>query len=819
MRTHGCLRARAGMRLYVSVLSFAAVSRRCAWPQTPDSRRPSPGTVQVAYGRKVDATLAWTVVGSVAGAVGAGAAVIPLLRRRRGPTPPPGGDGGTGPDAPGRSRALFPPPVLDVEVRGRKQVIDELAALALAPPGHAVVLAGLGGSGKSTVARGVAARVLAENGCAWWVPAADAVSVTQLLLGLAGELGASRGQVEDALAGRLNPSDVLWQQLENTAGWMLVLDNADNPAALTAGDRPVNSGSGWLRSTRTGLVLVTSRVGDPQRWGPIARIVPLESLGDADGAQVLLDLAPGAGDRADAESLSGQLGGLPLALHQAGSYLAYPFAAEATFTQYRQALAVRFGELMGRGEEDRAKVIVTWELSLDALQAQGIGQARLLLRVLSCFASAVPVPPLLLDRDVLAHMCGSTAGAEDGLSGLSSVGLISVAGSDQAGAAASLKVHPLVAQTIRYRTGNALPESLEAAVRLLSAATGKLKYDDPGQPSDWLLLVPHLRMLLSSDARLPAEGEASLANAAARISLTLLWSGFYVAALAVTESGLTRGHALAEDHEAVLELRSCRASAFLFLGRYQDAEAEYRQILDARLRVLGPDHPSTLATRRDIATVLHAQGKPADAEAEYRQVLDGQLRVLGPDHPDILTTRHNIASVQADQGKPADAEAEYRQVLDAKLRVLGPDHRDILTIRHNIALVLADQGKPADAEAEFRQVLDGRLRVLGPDHPDTLTTRHEIARMLGAQGKPADAEAEYRQVLDAKLRVLGPDHPSTLATRHEIARMLADQGKPADAEAEYRQVLDRRLRVLGPDHPATLSTGNWLKHPQRDEDK
>ena len=612
--------------------------------------------------------------------------------------------------------------MLDVDVRGRGQVIDELAGFALAPPGHAVVLAGLGGSGKSTVARAVAARVLANNGCAWWVPAADAVSVTQLLLGLAGELGASRGQVEEALAGRLNPSDVLWQQLENTAGWMLVLDNADNPAALAAGDRPVNSGSGWLRSTRTGLMLITSRIGDPQRWGPIARIVRLESLGDVDGAQVLLDLAPGAGDRAEAESLSKQLGGLPLALHQAGSYLASPFAAEATFTQYRQALSVRFGELMGRGDEDRAKVIATWELSLDALQAQGIGQARLLLRILSCFASAVPVPPLLLDREVLAQMCGSTAGAEDGLSGLSSVGLISRVLSLQAGALAGLKVHPLVAQTIRYRAGEALPESLEAAVRLLSAATGKLKHDDPGQVSGWLLLVPHLRMLLSSDARLPAEGEASLANAAARISVGLIWAGSYLAALAVAESGLTRGHALAEDHEAILELRNRRASAFRFLGRYQDAEAEYRQVLDARLRVLGPDHPDTLTTRHNIAWVLAAQGKPADAEAEYRQVLDAKLRVLGPDHPDTLAARHDIASVLADQGKPADAEAEYRQVLDARLRVLGPDHPDTLTTRHEIARVLAAQGKPADAEAEFRQVLDARLRVLGPDHPDTRAT-------------------------------------------------------------------------------------------------
>ena len=56
--------------------------------------------------------------------------------------------------------------------------------------------------------------------------------------------------------------------------------------------------------------------------------------------------------------------------------------------------------------------------------------------------------------------------------------------------------------------------------------------------------------------------------------------------------------------------------------------------------------------------MLAAQGKPADAEAEFRQVLDARLRVLGPDHPDTLTTRHEIARMLADQGKPADAEAE-----------------------------------------------------------------------------------------------------------------------------------------------------------------
>ena len=48
------------------------------------------------------------------------------------------------------------------------------------------------------------------------------------------------------------------------------------------------------------------------------------------------------------------------------------------------------------------------------------------------------------------------------------------------------------------------------------------------------------------------------------------------------------GHA---DHPALGRLRDGGA------GDHAGAEAEYRDVLAARLRVLGPDHPDTLATR------------------------------------------------------------------------------------------------------------------------------------------------------------------------------------------------------------------------------
>ena len=469
---------------------------------------------------------------------------------------------------------------------------------------------------------------------------------------------------------------------------------------------------------------------------------PVGPLEVDEGGRVLADLAPGAGDAAAARVLAGRLGGLPLALHQAGSYLASPFAMEQTFTAYGQALAERFGVLLGRGNYDRARVTSTWELSLDALAAQGLGQVRALLRVVSCFADGVPVPPVLLGLVVLGRCCGGQAEAEDGLSGLLAVGLIETLDPGPRGWRRPVLVHPLVAETIRLQAADALAESFAVAVDLLGAATRCLNEQDLRDQPVWIALLPHLRALLDLNVAASAAVLAALAKSAARISTALVWGGSYRASLEITEAGLRRVAGLGGEHEQTLALRFQQAYARRFLGQ------------------------------------------AAEAETQYRQVLDAQRRVLCPDHPDTLTTRHNIGRVLADQGRTADAEREYQQVLDARLRVLGSDHPDTLMTRHEVARMLAAQGKPAEAEAEYQQVLGAEMRVLGPDHPTTLATRHRIASVVADQGKAADAETEYRQVLDAKRWVLGADHPSTLATRHRIASVLADQGKAADGETE-----------------------------------
>jgi hypothetical protein len=208
---------------------------------------------------------------------------------------------------------------------------------------------------------------------------------------------------------------------------------------------------------------------------------------------------------------------------------------------------------------------------------QGHEQARFLLRVLACLDNAVSVPALLLDRDVLGAAVGGSGAVQDGSEALLAVGLITLSRLPDNDSKAGVKIHPLVALTIRRQAGSELPLAAAVAVRMLTAVTNSLNHEQPENTQDWFDLVPHLLALLRGASNLSPETDAQLGQSAARISLALLWAGSDAASLTIAESALTWRSNLAEDHPVRLELRERRAGACQSIGRYVEAEAEYKR--------------------------------------------------------------------------------------------------------------------------------------------------------------------------------------------------------------------------------------------------
>jgi hypothetical protein len=646
------------------------------------------------------------------------------------------------------------------------------------------VLHGMGGAGKTTTAIHVAIQAARKGITVWWVTAAQETDLNRRLWLLAQTLGAAQQELHQDWAE--HAPDVLWNRLNAYPGrWLLVIDNADDLALLTAAGDTVADRRGWIRppGTRSGTLLVTSRDSNHAAWGGWCHLHSVGMLADTEGARILTDLAGlAAGPPEQAERLSARLGGLPLALTLAGHYLAdagrlrLP-GAISTYTDYQQALdrsgltavfpTPAAGSSALTGPQARAVITRTWELSLPLLERRGLGPAVTLLRLLSLFAAA-PIPLKVLDPDAIAaspafpHADAILIRAW--LDGLATLNLITL-NTDSQESPATLHLHPLIRDASRHHLPAEQSSALYGLAAHLINLTTTGRANRPGNHTAWplwQLISPHPAALLADITARRAPDPEAVGHAAD-------------AALRVTEY-------------------------LAAISRYDTALTQARTILETCLTVLPAEHPTTLEAREDLANWTGLAGDPEAARDQYAALLPIRERVLGPEHPHTLTTLNNFAFYTGAAGDPVGARDQFAVLLPIRKRVQGPEYHETLNTQHNLAGWTGHAGDAAAARDHHAVLLPIRERVLGPEHPETLLSRESLAGWTGDAGDPAAARDQYAALLAIEERVFGPEHPKTLHARYELAAWTGDAGDPAAARDQYTALLPVYERVLGPEH-------------------
>ncbi|MFI5905267.1 FxSxx-COOH system tetratricopeptide repeat protein [Streptomyces cyaneofuscatus] len=760
------------------------------------------------------------------------------------------------------------PPAVSARVRGREAELERIGARVRGSGWGMVVVCGAGGLGKTTLAAEAAAQARAQGQAVVWIRwRDDPAQLGQDLAQAAHILGLPDSRLEEARTGRVSLVDAVWEHLADVKGWLIVVDNVDTPARVGPGSGLPAAYRGWLRPHGGGVLLVTSRDTTRQTWGPDADLIHLQPLADDAGGAVLLDAAPHAGTASEAEALGVRLGGLPLALNAAGTYLSVPTSRHRTFTAYQHALEVEFTDLLGAEHPGAAAdpavarrvVRHTWDLSLDQLHRDGYTLARPVLQLLALLEPA-PIPRTLITPELVTDATGlpATAATVDAaLAGLHHYGLLHTPGTDEpepgSPVVGRLQLHPLVREVTAHTLTRpeptdtslaAIDEHLTQAVNATTSMPGRA-----GWPTA-RLLAPHLPAHLDrntphnfSSARNTLDGLAAVLEAAGAASEELLLRrhvldnessvlgpdhpdtltsrnnlagalndlGEHRQAADLHQQNLTDSeHILGPDHPNTLNSRNNLAGALNDLGEHQQAADLHQQNLTDRERILGPDHPNTLTSRNNLAGALNDLGEHRQAADLHQQVLTELERILGPDHPHTLSSRNNFANALNSLGEHQQAADLHQQNLTDSEHILGPDHPNTLNSRNNLAGTLNDLGEHQQAADLHQQVLTELERTLGPDHPSTLTSRNNLAGTLNSLGEHQQAADLHQQVLTELERTLGPDHPSTLTSRNNLANALSDLGEHRQAADLHQQVLTDRERTLGPDHPNTLNSRNNL---------
>jgi len=315
--------------------------------------------------------------------------------------------------------------------------------------------------------------------------------------------------------------------------------------------------------------------------------------------------------------------------------------------------------------------------------------------------------------------------------------------------------------------------------------------------------------------------------------------------------GLRQCH-LGGEHPNALAAMHNLASVLRFQGHALEAEQLYREVRQARERVLGKDSLDTLRSMNDLAKALADQEQYAEAEDLQRQVLEAARQALGKEHPQTLAFTKDLAGILWDCGRRDEAEGLYRQIVQIRLQLLGEENLATISSMCDHASALWSQGKRRDALAAYRRIVEVCRKALGPEAPmtqrsvrtlgdalvelawrgggngsesgerqpsedvpekdflDALRPVDGVARDLDSLGRYREAETLHRQVVEACVRLLGDEHSGTLAAKNSLADNLYCQGKYRDAEVLHREVLEVRRRVQGDAHADTLASKECL---------
>ncbi|NKE62417.1 tetratricopeptide repeat protein [Lentzea sp. PSKA42] len=646
------------------------------------------------------------------------------------------------PDTPAATPALngiVSPQVAGMaEVIGRDQELADLrtafTAQTKARTPVIQVLTGMGGVGKTSLARAYAQRHLDDYGVVWWVRAEDPTTVD-------GEYRSLLELVHSPAEAKLVRNAVqranVWLS-EQKQPWLLVLDNLPDATAL----------HGLFPAKGKGHVLVTSQAG---RWPNPSAVHHIEPL-NTDAAVELLAAVSQDSDSESATKLANELDGLPLALTQAASFTSANGIDLATYLRFYQD---RSADLHTDGQPDDYPhtVATTWLLAIEKMSPS----ALLILNTIAYFApDSIPVAvlhPLMNDELALTRAIGE----------LLSHSLVT------RGAEGTITVHRLIQAVTRHRLG----ETLDHAVQARDLITAALPtYPLNMQKMDaWKQLRNHA---LTAAEHLPTDPR----------TFDLRYDGAFLhGEMGDLPTAITQLKTLVHDMSPVLGLENeqvLRAryglAHWLYLFNPSQAQKVLSDLVEAQVRVLGAEHPDTLLTRHELASAHLKLGEFDLARQLFEDLLPVRTRVLGPNHERVLQSCSRLALTLAQLNQFDEAIQIHREVIAVATTEFGA--LDLRTVQFQAAYAgtLGQAGYPAAARDLNVFAVEQLTIQRGPYDKLTLMAQIPLAVWTSAAGNPRLGTNTLLRTLIRVRNSLGRNNP--LVQQFEEALNNIRKGQP-----------------------------------------
>ena len=683
-------------------------------------------------------------------------------------------------------------PLVGSLFKGRDEFIEQLRSVLVNKPTHiAAVTAkqtihGLGGVGKTRVAVEYANRFSHEYTALLFITADSPSNLHRNLANLCGamvlnlpEQSAREQEIQVAAALR-------W--LREHSGWFLIVDNVDSPEAAEATES-------LLQQLDTGHIVVTSRLSG---WGDAVESLSLDVISEESAKEFLLERTKGkrksqSDDEANALMLANELGRLPLALEQAGAFIA---KHRGNFLDYHERWKQQEAKVLEWHDQWKMKypasVATTWKTSFDQLTDDGRGLIHVL-----CWLAPDPVP-LKMIEDLSASDDETPIDVEAGIADLAEYSLLKWTDDRYE----SIEVHRLVEEITRYR----LPETekigwLKRSLRMVNDFIGN---SDPQDVRNWPLVYEPAQSHVGTIVNFADECEIS--EPTSRLMSCL--AGFLETKAAFREAEPLMRRALSIDEASygtetpnVATRLNNLAQLLKATNRLEEAEPLMRRALSIEESSYGTEHPKVATCLNNLALLLKATNRLEEAEPLMRRVVIIFEHSYSKDHPNVATALNNLAELLRATNRLEEAEPLMRRVVTIFEKSYGEDHPNVATALNNLAQLLQATNRLEEAEPLMRRVVTIFEKSYGEDHPNVATALNNLAQLLQATNRLEEAEPLMRRVVTIFEKSYGEDHPNVATALNNLAQLLQATNRLEDAEPLMRRALSIDESSYGTQHP------------------
>jgi tetratricopeptide (TPR) repeat protein len=608
---------------------------------------------------------------------------------------------------------------------GRKDTLSDLRA-RLTRRGRtalAQAISGLGGIGKTQAAVEYAYRHRGDYQAVLWL---NAETPAELKAGC-GEI-ARRMDLPYPKDDLDRAVETLKGWLKDNTGWLLILDNADEPATLEH----------FLPEAGHGHVLITTQAHDLQVLG-IPDPVELPNLPPGDATEFLLKRcdrqdAP-AGDREAAGELARALDGLPLALEQAAAYI---MNRQTTFRSYLEGYGHRGLKLLEAHApalgSHPVSVVKTWSANFEAVEEESPATADVLR--FSAFLAPDNIPIELISQ-----------GAPD-------LGALVVAAFAEA-VGDPLVVNDLLQPLARF---SLIRINVEAEVYSIHRLVQEVLKDTMDQPTrrQW-----RERAVRAASRAFPPVEYVNWSRCERLLPHAL-----------AAVSGLGRDEGQIEEAGRLLNVA---ADYLATRGQYTEAEPLAREAVGIFRTTLGERHPAYAISLNDLAWLYRVMGRHAEAEPLAEEAVGIFRTALGERHPAYAASLDNLAWLYRETGRHAEAEPLLVEAIEIRRTALGERHPDYAISLHNLAWLYRSMGRHAEAEPLAREAVGIFRTALGERHPAYAASLFNLEWLYLQLGRHAEAEPLAEEAVGI-FTALGERHPAYAASLFNLEWLYHTHG-------------------------------------------